>query len=507
MDSCETLPHDHELAEDIYSPEAVNAPSEKAEVCRCKTLVLGDVSSSHEVCALCASQAPSQDNILPAAANTVETIVAPDSDSQVKVPLSSTAALAQDAGSLEGAPRPETQLQPSYEPISDGAMHRAPGEANNKREALEEPPKPPTDTATPAHVSSSAPLAEADGKSGVEEEVREPEAFPQVEEVEDTSASKGSPLPAADDRRRCELQQAAQLVEAKATLDARQGIANKAEGSRPEDDPPNPVDKNCKVNGYALPKEWLQLPYITPQEQNSADGSEPKKRGRKPKAKAEPSKADKGRGRSSKRAIKPSSKDAVPYEEAEPPAKPSRRRKLTPAVEDETRVTKRRTGKKALAEKKVEEAHEGTQRRRTRKRKDEDREREEPAEHPKPPKLRKGRALLAARSANKKQQQGMSNAEDESEHEPRRKGPRKASASRNAEEHVGRKRKRQPQEQPAARTEEQTEKAEKAALRSRKCVAYAKAKRDMIAEGYEPTDPKVIAAGKKAPWLPACLLV
>lgn len=517
MDATDTVPYEPtpqalEDSRDII----ISAPSGKPQVCRCKTLELGDASASPDVCT-CAVSRMSGDQ--PSTAETADiggSKEAAASDAKPEVG-GSQAAPGAPVTSMAAAPLDPTKHQPAHESNGDDKPRVEAAQedvnsilqpqSNKTEEVLEEPPKEPTDEAIPIAPPDVEPSAPAATNAPEQEVDPVPEVAP-AEEPEAQSPNK-APLDADDERRYLELQDAAEMHAAKARLDAQEGIVNEAEGALKEDArSPKPVDKNLKVNGYVLPKEWLQLPYITPQEQTTADGSEAKKRGRKPKAKPQPSTEEPARGRSSK-STKPSGrKVAALQEEAEASAKPSRKRKVR---EEDASVAHRRDKQDDVEHEVQRENASSTRKRRSRRSQDEDGTGGELARPSKKGRCHRGRATLAKVSKNKQRKQQRGKEEEEELEEPRGRATRKRKASQQAAtgskavEPGGGKRKRQQEEQEASSEPAKSkEQREKAALRSRKCVAYAKAKRDMIAEGYEPTDPKVIAAGKKVPWLAWC---
>lgn len=288
MDATDTVPYEPtpqalEDSRDII----ISAPSGKPQVCRCKTLELGDASASPDVCT-CAVSRMSGDQ--PSTAETADiggSKEAAASDAKPEVG-GSQAAPGAPVTSMAAAPLDPTKHQPAHESNGDDKPRVEAAQedvnsilqpqSNKTEEVLEEPPKEPTDEAIPIAPPDVEPSAPAATNAPEQEVDPVPEVAP-AEEPEAPSPNK-APLDADDERRYLELQDAAEMHAAKARLDAQEGIVNEAEGALKEDArSPKPVDKNLKVNGYVLPKEWLQLPYITPQEQTTADGSEAKKRG------------------------------------------------------------------------------------------------------------------------------------------------------------------------------------------------------------------------------------
>lgn len=354
----------------------------------------------------------------------------------------------------EAKPAVEAQRETQLAEAPLEAHHEAQPEAQPKvPEALEETEtaqEKPTNTAVqPGKVSCTALRFSKSGisekefhrrlsfvKSKATAKLQEP---PSVQQEQDFGEPKVSATP--QDALDLAAAESATVAE-QDVWDTRASMEEKPEGI------PVKANKLLKVNGYQLPPGWGA--YISPEEQKVADGSQPKKRGRKPKAVTDQA-APKASARGRKREVGPT--------EVAEPAEPTkrRRRKAVPLVAEEC---------------------------------------EEP-ERPQPEPKRRRKAAAAAAAQETPAEQVETTPPEPAPKNRARKGKKRAAEDvEEPKESSGSK--ASTGEGSAEKPKEKKERTEAEKKRSRKCVAYQKAKKELIKQGLDPKDPRVLEAGRKA---------
>lgn len=316
IDKMETQPYDLMAAVEfhIQQPEVVEPNLKSARVCRCKTMVLGEVGGGEERCeacvaAACLEQAHSEESagLEPMQHGQVEEKQTPPVQEDCQVSPADQA-MADATAEVSEVPEPCDGSMAQEEPQGEAQQADQVQESNNGKH--EEP------SAAASSGEGAGELHEGRGKEPDAAALSEPSPGSGAESKGATPVAEGgaqaeasSPNPAAEPsaptrRKRRRLNRLAEPPldemdkqleeEAKRAKDAAEADAL-AEDEK-ADVEMGPIDKNQKVNGYVLPPGWGAMPYITPQQQTCADGSAPKRRGRKPKV-AVPAQEEPGSGK------------------------------------------------------------------------------------------------------------------------------------------------------------------------------------------------------------------
>ena len=464
---------DQTLPEDLGEIEGGHC---RERICRCKTLLLGD-PTPQERCQACL-EADAEAKVERGSHKPAAQASAPEAEAVVEVQVQEELQgesrnedrvedCSEDCGKGTGSeavkdvpeepteevtdPEPKVENNIPQAPIEDDAAVKQPEAVCTEPQAETVAPRGATAThAQPAqgHAMSAALRFRKSGLSEKEFQRRLTYVRSKTAKLESKSPSQKAnkqPEEKPHEQKPRDLQKPADPLDEAAARSAeaaeKDALDAIASGEEKPEGPIVKANKLLKVNGYQLPPGWGA--YISPEDQKVADGSAPKKRGRKPKAKAEPG--------------------------------PSRKREST--EEPAERPTKRRKAKNSKADQPAEIEHEVEHEVPKRKRK-------AAAEVPQPsePEPKRGSRKRKAKEIEEQLPAGSGKSEANTA-KPKARAKAKAKAKASASK-------------PEAELEEVAVDASK--LRSRKCVAYARAKKEMIKQGFDPKDPRVAEAGKKA---------